>query len=127
MDYLPYLRRKICSGLTSGDVDSSVAVMEVHSLVRDDFESINELTLWPGMINPFSKVDSKLKSAFTRMVNKEVLPYAYAKGVSGGRKKAAGQDDYGDEDEEEVVEGGLVFVKILKFLFSILIHFFYII
>lgn len=63
-------------------------------------ESLNDLCHWPGMKNPLEHVDSKTKAAFTRMVNKEVLPYASDKGVKKGRKAATDVEGYGEEEEE---------------------------
>jgi hypothetical protein len=49
------------------------------------------------MSNPMDKVDSKTKAAFTRMVNKEILPYSNAKIVKGKAKAKT--------DEMEGLEG----------------------
>jgi len=56
------------------------------------------------MKNPMEKLDSKAKAAFTRRVNKEVLPYSVVKIVKGkGRKGAGGIDDEleGLEEDDE--------------------------
>ncbi len=78
-----------------------------YSLLREDLDSINEISLWPGMKNPMDKLDSKIKSAFTRQVNKEILPYSIVKITKGkGRKGGGGAEDEleGLEEDDEEME-----------------------
>ena len=49
-----------------------VALMDACYLMKDDFENIMEISNWGGRPSPFSKLDPKVKAAFTRAYNKEV-------------------------------------------------------
>jgi len=103
MDYLPYLRRKITGNLMNGEIEGAAKIMETYSLLRDDMESINELSMWPGMKNPLEKLDSRTKASFTRMVNKEMLPYSNEK-IAKKRTKASEEDFIAEDDEIEESE-----------------------
>ncbi|CAL8103352.1 unnamed protein product [Orchesella dallaii] len=105
MDYLPYLRRAITKPLIAADHESAAEVMEQYTLLRDDVESINELSLWPGTRDPMEKVESRVKSAFTRLVNKEILPYSNAKPVKGKGRGGGGTQEENLEDLLEEGEG----------------------
>ncbi|ODM98365.1 Replication factor C subunit 1 [Orchesella cincta] len=102
MDYLPYLRRAITKPLAEGDHESAAGVMEQYTLLRDDVESINDLSVWPGTRDPMERVESKVKAAFTRLVNKEMLPYSNAKTVKKGR--GGGTATQEEEDMEALLE-----------------------
>lgn len=52
--------------------------MDAYYLMKEDFENIMEISSWGGKPSPFSKLDPKVKAAFTRAYNKEVhlTPYS---------------------------------------------------
>ena len=111
MDFLQPLRDAIVRPMRTKGPDGvagSIEVMRQYSLLREDLDGLLEVTQWPDTALPMKDVDSKVKAAFTRQYNKEVvLPYA-AGGVSKKRGAAAaaaegefGEDEVDDEDQEE--------------------------
>ncbi|ELK06419.1 Replication factor C subunit 1 [Pteropus alecto] len=59
-------------------VQDVVALMDAYYLMKEDFENIMEISSWGGKPSPFSKLDPKVKAAFTRAYNKEIhlTPYS---------------------------------------------------
>lgn len=53
--------------------------MNHYHLVKDDVESLNELSLWPGHKDPMSDIPAKVKSAFTRAYNKSAPTFNVSK------------------------------------------------
>ncbi|KAL2780136.1 replication factor C subunit 1 isoform 3 [Daubentonia madagascariensis] len=81
MDYLSHIRDALVQPLTSQGVEGVqdvVALMDTYYLMKEDFESIMEISSWGGKPSPFSKLDPKVKAAFTRAYNKEahLTPYS---------------------------------------------------
>nr|XP_019597489.1 PREDICTED: replication factor C subunit 1 isoform X3 [Rhinolophus sinicus] len=81
MDYLSHIRDALVQPLTSQGVEGVqdvVALMDAYYLMKEDFENIMEISSWGGKPSPFSKLDPKVKAAFTRAYNKEVhlTPYS---------------------------------------------------
>nr|XP_045222766.1 replication factor C subunit 1-like [Macaca fascicularis] len=81
MDYLSHLRDALVQPLTSQGVDrvqDVVALMDTYYLMKEDFENIMEISSWGGKPSSFSKLDPKVKAAFTRAYNKEahLTPYS---------------------------------------------------
>ncbi|XP_014642269.1 PREDICTED: replication factor C subunit 1 isoform X2 [Ceratotherium simum simum] len=81
MDYLSHIRDALVQPLTSQGVEGVqdvVALMDTYYLMKEDFENIMEISSWGGKPSPFSKLDPKVKAAFTRAYNKEVhlTPYS---------------------------------------------------
>ncbi|KAM7155681.1 replication factor C subunit 1 isoform 1-T1 [Molossus nigricans] len=81
MDYLSHIRDALVQPLLSQGVEGVqdvVALMDAYYLMKDDFENIMEMSSWGGKPSPFSKLDPKVKAAFTRAYNKEVhlTPYS---------------------------------------------------
>uniref|UniRef100_A0A2K6S7G2 Replication factor C subunit 1 n=1 Tax=Saimiri boliviensis boliviensis TaxID=39432 RepID=A0A2K6S7G2_SAIBB len=81
MDYLSHLRDALVQPLTSQGVDGVqdvVALMDTYYLMKEDFENVMEISSWGGKPSPFSKLDPKVKAAFTRAYNKEthLTPYS---------------------------------------------------
>ncbi|KAL7841442.1 hypothetical protein SRHO_G00251330 [Serrasalmus rhombeus] len=113
LDYLPYLRSALLVPLQSHGsegANQSVKLMDDYDIIKEDFESIMEISSWGGQPDPYSKLDSKVKSAFTRAYNKEshLTPYslqAVKKGRRGATDVDLGLDPendlQGQEDEEE--------------------------
>lgn len=78
-------------------------IIKEYRLLREDIDSLIELTSWPGKKNPWESVDGKVKAALTRAYNKEVMAYTYS-AVSGVKKKAtaaASDDNVGIDGEDE--------------------------
>lgn len=106
MDYIYHLKDRIIKPLENegmAGVEKAIDVMSTYHLTREDFDSIIELSQWPHSKDAMRMVDSKIKAAFTRNYNKNVvLPYAVS--AAPVKKKAGGSNeiDYGDEEEEAV-------------------------
>ncbi|XP_066242266.1 replication factor C subunit 1 isoform X1 [Saccopteryx leptura] len=81
MDYLSHIRDALVQPLTSQGVEgvqAVVALMDAYYLMKEDFENIMDISSWGGKPSPFSKLDPKVKAAFTRAYNKEahLTPYS---------------------------------------------------
>ncbi|XP_023390191.1 replication factor C subunit 1 isoform X3 [Pteropus vampyrus] len=81
MDYLSHIRDVLVQPLISQGVEGVqdvVALMDAYYLMKEDFENIMEISSWGGKPSPFSKLDPKVKAAFTRAYNKEIhlTPYS---------------------------------------------------
>ena len=106
-DFSQYLKSAIISPMVGADggekVEKSVKVMSDYSLLREDLDNLLEVTTWEGSIDPMKSVDSKVKAAFTRSYNKEVvLPYATNIGAIAKKSKVSMQDEgLGENDELE--------------------------
>ena len=138
LDYLPHLVDAIVRPLKeqgSEGVERAVHAMESYDLMREDLDSLLELSQWPNRPDPmkgynrylfnmppaiiryfsncqcqlphlFAGIETKVKTAFTRTYNKEVqLPYAAGFKVTKGRAKAA-DDLEGLEGLDEEDGGG---------------------
>ncbi|KAM5271711.1 replication factor C subunit 1 [Ctenodactylus gundi] len=81
VDYLSHLRDALVQPLAAHGVDGvqdAVALMDTYYLMKEDFENIMEISSWGGKPSSFSKLDPKVKAAFTRAYNREshLPPYA---------------------------------------------------
>nr|XP_012147257.1 PREDICTED: replication factor C subunit 1 isoform X2 [Megachile rotundata] len=106
LDYVKPLRNAIVRPLATADVDTSINVMNHYHLLREDLDSLIEISLWPGDRDPMQVIDSKIKTAFTKAYNKNCVAVPYI--VSGTSKKKAAsnlQDEGSLEAEEEEAEG----------------------
>ncbi|XP_048364941.1 replication factor C subunit 1 isoform X2 [Sphaerodactylus townsendi] len=119
LDYLSYLQNAIVSPLaclgTEG-VQDAVAVMDSYYLMKEDVQNLTEVTSWGGKPSAFSKLDSKVKSAFTRSYNKEVHLTPYSLQIVKKSKRQAGSsvdtelneeveaDEVQSEEEQETIE-----------------------
>lgn len=106
LDYSVPLRDHIVRPLVvSGaeGVSKALGALHEYNLVKEDLDSLLELTSWPNSKDPVSKVDSKVKAAFTRAYNKSptVSPYAVNAHV---KKKSGAQTEEGIEGEEEEID-----------------------
>lgn len=107
MDYAPYLVERIIKPLRDrgvDGVDESLSVLKEYHLLREDIESLIELTTWPGKKNPMDSIEGKVKAALTRAYNKEVTPYTYTATAAIKKKKSEKlndefEDGYGGEDD----------------------------
>lgn len=46
-------------------VSKVVSLLDTYDLLREDFDSVIELTSWPGMKDPMSQIDSKVSRGLT--------------------------------------------------------------
>ncbi|XP_053920585.1 replication factor C subunit 1 [Cuculus canorus] len=120
MEYLSYLRDALVQPLkdfgTDG-VQEAITFMDSYCLMKEDVENIMEISMWGGKPSPFSKLDPKVKAAFTRAYNKEahLTPYSLNsvktfKQQSGSMVALEPSEDLNveeiqsDEDEQDTVE-----------------------
>ena len=64
MDYMPYMRHLMTSPLvTKGSlgVDQTVSLLHAYDLLREDFDSILEVSSWSSTQDIMSHVDSKVR------------------------------------------------------------------
>ncbi|CAI5451141.1 unnamed protein product [Caenorhabditis angaria] len=103
-EYAPMLRTKITKPLLEKESDGIAEVVDTmieYDLIRDDSEALSEIVVWPGKIDPASKILTKVKSALTRTLNKSsrMLPYSLDDVAKG--KKRTGVNSIGVEMDEE--------------------------
>lgn len=82
LDYLKTLRDSILKPLIdegSDGVPKTLDFMNHYHIVKDDVESLNELSAWPGLKDPMSDIPAKVKSAFTRAYNKSAPTFNVTK------------------------------------------------
>lgn len=99
MDYAPFIINAICRPLKEKGLEGvaeALNVIKEYRLLREDIDSMIELTSWPGKKSPMDAVESKVKAALTRAYNKEVTAYVYSAASAIKKKKHSG-DDLGDE------------------------------
>ncbi|XP_054460149.1 replication factor C subunit 1 [Anoplopoma fimbria] len=110
LDYLYYLRQALLSPLQRHGAEGAgeaVQLLDNYQLIKEDVDSIMEISIWGGQPDPYSKLDSKVKAAFTRAYNKEVhlTPYSLQvvkKGRGGGESELGGEDvDNGAQESED--------------------------
>lgn len=108
LDYASHLRDAIVNPLIKDKADGitqSLEVLQSYNLLREDMDSLVELSVWPGQRNPTILIDPKVKAAMTRTYNKKAAALPYAPGTV--RKGRGGDyEDTEDEDwkEEEPVD-----------------------
>lgn len=71
-----------------------IEVYKAYDIIREDTEAINELSIWPlhkGQKDMTQLVDTKVKSALTRALNKEhrLLPFSKETAITKGGRGAA--------------------------------------
>ncbi|XP_010623412.1 replication factor C subunit 1 isoform X1 [Fukomys damarensis] len=107
MDYLSHIRDALVQPLTSQGVEGVqdvVALMDTYYLMKEDFENIMEISSWGGKPSPFSKLDPKVKAAFTRSYNKEAHLTPYSLQVIKTPRSSTGpmlDSDYSEESHED--------------------------
>ncbi|XP_069712280.1 replication factor C subunit 1 [Phaenicophaeus curvirostris] len=120
MEYLSYLRDALVQPLKdfgADGVQEAITFMDSYCLMKDDVDNIMEISMWGGKPSPFSKLDPKVKAAFTRAYNKEahLTPYSLnsvktSKRQSGSVVALEQSEDLNveeiqsDEDEQDTVE-----------------------
>ncbi|XP_006787317.1 replication factor C subunit 1 [Neolamprologus brichardi] len=113
LDYLHYLRQAILNPLQKHGAEGAaeaVQLLDDYQLIKEDVDSIMEISIWGGQPDPYSKLDSKVKAAFTRAYNKEVhlTPYSLQvvkKGRRGGGGDFEGGEEMSQENPESEDEG----------------------
>ena len=63
LDYLPILRDRLTTPMIEDNtegVSQVIGLMEEYDLTKDDYDSILELTQWPGLQDPRSHIESKV-------------------------------------------------------------------
>ncbi|XP_061848332.1 replication factor C subunit 1 isoform X2 [Colius striatus] len=120
MEYLSYLRDALVrplKDLGADGVQEAITFMDSYCLTKEDIENIMEISMWGGKPSPFSKLDPKVKAAFTRAYNREahLTPYSLSsiktsKRQSGSVLTLEPNEDLNveeiqsDEDEQDTVE-----------------------
>ncbi|XP_027498487.1 replication factor C subunit 1 [Corapipo altera] len=120
MEYLSYLRDalvKPLKDLGADGVQEAIAFMDSYCLMKEDIENIMEISTWGGKPSSFSKLDSKVKAAFTRAYNKEahLTPYSLSSFKASKRQSGSAgtlelsedlnvEETQSDEDEQDTVE-----------------------
>lgn len=64
LDYLHYLRQALLSPLQrlgAEGAGQAVQLLDDYQLVREDVDSIMEISVWGGQPDPYSKLDSKVR------------------------------------------------------------------
>lgn len=103
LDYLPYMRDKLVQPLAAHGADGVqevVDIMDTYYLMKEDYDNIMDICSWGGKPTPFSKLDSKVKAAFTRGYNKEAHLTPYSLQIVKASKKdtaSALQSEYAEE------------------------------
>lgn len=106
LDYLHYLRKLLLQPLQRHGAEGAgqaVQLLDDYQLIREDVDSMMEISVWGGQPDPYSKLDSKVKAAFTRAYNKEahLTPYSLQV-IKKGRR--GGESELGEDMETEVRE-----------------------
>lgn len=83
----------------SDGVQKSLDFMNHYHLVKDDVESLNDLSTWPGHKDPMSNIPAKVKSAFTRAYNKSAPAFSL---IKKSKNVVDTIDDVLDDDEANV-------------------------
>ncbi|KAM6972617.1 replication factor C subunit 1 [Aplochiton taeniatus] len=104
-DYVPYLRGALLSPLQRRGAEGAaeaVRLLDDYNLIREDVDSLMEINVWGGKTDPYSKLDPKVKAAFTRAYNKEVhmTPYSLQVVKKGRQGAGAAEAELGTETEQ---------------------------
>lgn len=63
LDYLYYLRQALLSPLQRHGAEGAaeaVQLLDDYQLIKEDVDSIMEISVWGGQPDPYSKLDSKV-------------------------------------------------------------------
>uniref|UniRef100_A0A8C0ZJM6 Replication factor C subunit 1 n=1 Tax=Cyanistes caeruleus TaxID=156563 RepID=A0A8C0ZJM6_CYACU len=120
MEYLSYLRDALVQPLKdfgADGVQQAITFMDSYCLMKEDVENIMEISTWGGKPSPFSKLDPKVKAAFTRAYNKEahLTPYSLSSVKASKRQSGSAatldlsedlnvEEIQSDEDEQDTVD-----------------------
>ena len=105
LDYVQHLKDTIVRPMKTngGDgVQDSVKAMDFYKLLREDLDNLLEITTWPNQPDPMKSIESKVKAAFTRSYNKDVvLPYAKVGNVAKKAKEAVPTTGLNEDEVEQ--------------------------
>ncbi|TGZ37704.1 Uncharacterized protein DBV15_02952 [Temnothorax longispinosus] len=106
MDYLAHLRNAIVKPLIENGVDgieAAINVMGKYHLTREDLDSVIEISAWPGLRDPTTNLDSKVKAAFTRAYQKNppMLPYAINSTATAKKRSTQDSNDFMEEEDDD--------------------------
>uniref|UniRef100_A0A803VJT4 Replication factor C subunit 1 n=1 Tax=Ficedula albicollis TaxID=59894 RepID=A0A803VJT4_FICAL len=120
LDYLSYLRDALVQPLKdfgADGVQQAVTFMDSYCLMKEDVDNIMEISTWGGKPSPFSKLDPKVKAAFTRAYNKEahLTPYSLSSVKASKRQSGSAttldlsedlnvEEIQSDEDEQDTLD-----------------------
>ncbi|XP_065554953.1 replication factor C subunit 1 isoform X2 [Lathamus discolor] len=120
MEYLSYLRDALVQPLKdfgADGVQQAITFMDSYCLMKEDVDNIMEISTWGGKPSAFSKLDPKVKAAFTRAYNREahLTPYSLnsvktPRRQSGSVSTLEMNEDFNveeiqsDEDEQDTVD-----------------------
>ncbi|KFP40879.1 Replication factor C subunit 1, partial [Chlamydotis macqueenii] len=120
LEYLSYLRDALVQPLKdfgADGVQEAITFMDSYCLMKEDTENIMEISTWGGKPSPFSKLDPKVKAAFTRAYNREahLTPYSLNSAKTSKRQSGSAmtlelsedlnvEEIQSDEDEQDTVE-----------------------
>ncbi|XP_029165981.1 replication factor C subunit 1 isoform X2 [Nylanderia fulva] len=118
MDYMVHIRNAITKPLIDNGVDgidAAINVMGKYHLTREDLDSIIEISVWPGIRDPTSNLESKVKAAFTRAYQKNppMLPYVINSNATA-KKRSMQDDDLIEEENDEEEDDSIEFDKMIK-------------
>lgn len=71
LDYLYYLRQALLTPLQRHGADGAgqaVQLLDNYQLVKEDVDSIMEISVWGGQPDPYSKLDSKVSRRHFRFL-----------------------------------------------------------
>ncbi|KAM4673328.1 replication factor C subunit 1 isoform 1-T1 [Amazona ochrocephala] len=120
MEYLSYLRDALVQPLKdfgADGVQQAITFMDSYCLMKEDVDNIMEISMWGGKPSAFSKLDPKVKAAFTRAYNREthLTPYSL-NSVKTSRRQSGSvstlemnedlnvEEIQSDEDEQDTVD-----------------------
>lgn len=77
LDYLPYLRQALLSPLQRHGAEGAseaVQLLDDYQLIKEDVDSIMEISVWGGQPDPYSKLDSKVsrRKRWLKVTHKEL-------------------------------------------------------
>jgi len=114
MDYLSTFKQRLGEPLTDTKMDANTAakevinMMESYNLTREDWDSVMEIGKWGNEPDITKKIPSKVKSAFTRLYNKESHKNPYASQQHAAKKSKSTAADSGavlkQEDDDDVAD-----------------------
>ncbi|KYO03625.1 putative replication factor C subunit 1 [Plasmodium gaboni] len=108
--FLNYIYFKIMTPLHKSDVNEAIKIMEEYSITREMVTENLPCLRLPNQENLYDKLDTKLKSSFTRLYNSshviKVDPNSIKKGLKSTEKKTTFKlnEFESDEDMDELSE-----------------------
>ncbi|KAF7282331.1 hypothetical protein GWI33_002903 [Rhynchophorus ferrugineus] len=102
LDYAEPLRNLLVRPMKTRGLDGvrdTFEALKTYSLLKDDLVNLCELLTGFSNPNVFNSIDPKVKSALTRLYNKEMV-HSFAPVTTSKKKQTAETNLYGDENEE---------------------------